>query len=43
MTPVVRVCLDGLTLGHLGMLAEFITVNAVDMIYGCGLVCHQDG
>lgn len=29
-TGVVRVCLDGLTQGHLGMSAEFITVNLTD-------------
>lgn len=31
-TGVVRVCLDGLTQGHLGMSAEFITVNLTDLI-----------
>lgn len=31
-TGVVRICLDGLTQGHLGMSAEFITVNVADLI-----------
>lgn len=31
-TGVVRVCLDGLTQGHLGISAEFITVNVTDLI-----------
>lgn len=33
MTQVVRVGLDGLRQGHIGMFAEFITFNVPDLIY----------
>lgn len=40
MTLVVRVGLDGLRQGHIGMFAEFITFNVPDLIYDWGPVCH---